>query len=336
MEKIKLEIKNLVKFFNSKKILEISRCRFKEGKIYSLYGSNGAGKTTLLHILAFLEEPGSGEIFFDGKRVGDPALSRKDLIREITLIQQNPYLFNTTVAKNISYGLKLRNIEKEEIKKIARESLEMVGLSGFEKRKAKELSGGEVQRVAIARGLALKPSVLFLDEPTANIDEASKRILESVIKDINKKNGTTIIFSTHDLEMAYRISDEVISLFDGRIVASPVENILHGEIIKFNEVSIFDTGKIKLEVISENCDAARLSINPEEILVSKDKILSSARNSFNGRIIQISEEGKFINLTVDIGDKLKVKITRKSFNEMGLNIDSEIYLTFKSSAIKMF
>src|SRR4030067_20245 len=137
MEKIKLEIKNIVKFINSKKILDISNCRFEEGNIYSLYGPNGAGKTTLLHILAFLEEPSSGEFFFDGRKIETLALSRKDLIKEITLVQQNPYLFNTTVAKNISYGLKLRGIDKGEIKKVVRESLDMVGLSGFEKRKAK-------------------------------------------------------------------------------------------------------------------------------------------------------------------------------------------------------
>ena len=336
MEKIKLEIKNLVKIFNSKKILDISGCRFKEGKIYSLYGPNGAGKTTLFHILAFLEEPSSGEILFDGRKPENLALSRKNLIKEITLVQQNPYLFNTTVAKNISYGLKLRGIDKEEIKKAVRESLDMVGLSGFEKRKAKELSGGEVQRVAIARGLALKPSVFLLDEPTANIDEASKRILEKVVIDINNKKGTTIIFSTHDLQMAYRISDEVVPLFDGRIVDSPVENILHGGIVKFNDISVFDTGKIKLEVVAQNREAMRLSIDPEEILVSRERIQSSARNSFKGKIIQINDEERFINLSVDIGEKLKVKITKKSFNEMGLNIGSEIYLTFKSSTIRVF
>src|SRR3972149_5255259 len=117
MGKIKLEIKNLVKNFNSKKILEISGCRFEEGKIYSLYGPNGAGKTTLLHILAFLTEPSAGEIFFEGRRAEDTASGKKNLIKEITLVHQNPYLFGTTVSKNISYGLKLRDMDREEIKK---------------------------------------------------------------------------------------------------------------------------------------------------------------------------------------------------------------------------
>jgi tungstate transport system ATP-binding protein len=225
---------------------------------------------------------------------------------------------------------------KKDICAMVRDALAMVGLQGFEKRKAKELSGGEVQRVAIARGLALNPRVLLLDEPTANIDEATRRVLERVIVDINKKYDTTIIFSTHDLSLAYRVSDEVISLFDGRIVASPVENILHGQIIKFNDVSVFDTGKLKLEVVADSPKAMHLSINPEEILISKDKISSSARNSFKGRVIQISEEERFIKLAVDIGENLKVKVTKKSFTEMALSIGSEIYLTFKSSAIKIF
>jgi len=336
MAELKFEIKNLVKIFNGKKILEIPDCKFEEKKIFAIYGPNGAGKTTLLNILAYLIEPSSGEIFYQGIEYRSFSGDRKNLIKEITLVQQNPYLFNTTVEKNISYGLRVRGMLKEEIREIVKDSLRMVGLEGFEKRRARELSGGEVQRVAIARGLALKPSVLLLDEPTANIDESSKMVLEKVIAEANRKNGTTIIFSTHDLSMAYRVSDVVIPLFEGRIVASPVENILQGEIVKFNDVSIFDTGKIKLDVVAESPEAVRISIDPEEILVSKEKISSSARNSFNGRIIQISDEGRFINLIVDIGEKLKVKVTRKSFNEMGLNIGSEIYLTFKSAAIKVF
>ena len=336
MEELKIEIKKLVKVFNGKKVLEIPSCRFEGKKIYALYGPNGAGKTTLLNILAFLAEPTSGEVSYAGAEFRNSAKDKKKLIKEITLIQQNPYLFNTTVEKNISYGLRIRGIAKEGIRERVGESLGMVGLSGFEKRRAKELSGGEVQRVAIARGLALRPKLLLLDEPTANIDEASKGILERVIAEVNKKYGTTVIFSTHDLPLAYRVSDEVISLFQGRIVASPVENIMQGQIIKFNEVSVFDTGRIKLEVVAESPQAKRISINPEEILVSRDTLSSSARNSFKGKIIQISDEERFINLIVDIGEKLKVKVTKKSFNEMALTLGSEIYLTFKSSTIKIF
>ena len=336
MEELKLEIKDLVKIFNSKKILDIPSYRFEGKKVYSLYGPNGAGKTTLLNILAFLIEPTSGGVLFTGAEFRNSVEDKRNLIKEITLVQQNPYLFNTTVEKNISYGLRIRGMAKEGMRKRVGEALSMVGLAGFEKRKAKELSGGEVQRVAIARGLALKPKVLLLDEPTANIDEASKGILEKVIAEVNKKYETTVIFSTHNLSLAYRVSHEVIPLFEGRIVASPVENIMQGKIIKFNEVSVFDTGRVKLDVVAESPEATRISINPEEILVSREKISSSARNSFKGRVIQISEEDRFVNLVVDIGEKLKVKLTKKSFNEMALTVGSEIYLTFKSSTIQIF
>ena len=270
MEELKIEIKELVKVFNGKKVLEIPSCRFEGKKIYSLYGPNGAGKTTLLNILAFLIEPTSGEVLYAEAEIKSSAENKRNLIKEITLVQQNPYLFNTTVEKNIGYGLRIRGMAREMIRERVREALSMVGLVGFEKRKAKELSGGEIQRVAIARGLALKPKVLLLDEPTANIDEVSKSILERVIAEVNRKYGTTVIFSTHDLSLAYRVSHEVIPLFEGRMVASPVENIMQGQIIKFNEVSVFDTGRVKLEVVAESPEATRISINPEEILVSKE------------------------------------------------------------------
>jgi tungstate transport system ATP-binding protein len=110
--------------------------------------------------------------------------------------------------------------------------LNLVGLDGFEKRRARELSGGEIQRVTIARAIALNPDALLLDEPTANIDRESVNILDRILRELNRRFGTTIILATHDINYAYRLSDEVIHLFEGKISSSPIENLFRGSISK--------------------------------------------------------------------------------------------------------
>jgi len=217
MDGCRFTIRDLTKFYKGKKVLEIPYLTIKKGLIYGVMGPNGSGKTTLLSILSLLAKPTSGRIYFDGLDINGHENSGSVLRRQVTMVLQNPFLFNTTVEKNIAYGLRIRGLRKREWRKKVKECLDLVGLTGFEKRKAKELSGGEAQRVAIARGIAVNPTVLFLDEPTANVDIINIEILETIIKELSIRYGTTIIFTTHDLSQAYRLSEEVIVLSEGKI-----------------------------------------------------------------------------------------------------------------------
>jgi tungstate transport system ATP-binding protein len=133
------------------------------------------------------------------------------------MVLQNPFLLSSTVEKNVAYGLRIRGLSKREQKQKVVECLDLVGLTGFEKRRAHELSGGEAQRVAIARGIAVTPKVLFLDEPTANVDKTHIDVLENIIKELNRRYKTTIIFTTHDLNQAYRLASEIVVLSEGKI-----------------------------------------------------------------------------------------------------------------------
>ncbi len=217
IENYHFAIRDLTQFYDGNKVLDIPDLVIKKGLIYGVIGPNGSGKTTLLSILSLLARPSSGRVYFDGLEINGQGNNESALRRQMAMVLQNPFLFNMTVEKNVAYGLKIRGWSKKEQKNKVRECLDLVGLTGFEKRKAHELSGGEAQRVAIARGIAVNPKVLFLDEPTVNIDETHIEILEKVIEELNRRDKTTIIFTTHDLDQAYRLAHGVIILSGGRL-----------------------------------------------------------------------------------------------------------------------
>jgi tungstate transport system ATP-binding protein len=189
------------------------------GKIIVLLGVNGAGKTTLMRIIAGLENPDEGKLFFNGKNI-----DAKGLRQVSTLVFQKSAMFSMNVYDNLAYGLRIRGVHKEEISRKVCAELEAVRLSGFEKRRAKKTSGGEQQRIALARAFLLDSNILLLDEPTANLDPNSATIIEKAI--INKKSTQQIIvMSTHNLSQARRMADEIVHIYNGEIVeAAEPEN----------------------------------------------------------------------------------------------------------------
>ena len=339
MDKLIFKVRDLKKVYNNKIVLDVDNLNFQEGKIYAIVGPNGSGKTTLLNILNLLEKPDEGQIFFYDQEITNKSNSDTlEIRRKITLVNQDPFLFHSTVYDNIAYGLKIRSIPPKVQKSRIRSALNIVGLSGFKDRKANQLSGGEVQRVVIARALVIEPEILFLDEPTTSIDQKHIDVVERVIKKIKKEIKTTVIFTTHDLSQAYRLADEVISLLDGKIIKQVPENLLRGEIIEEEDnLKWFKTaGNIKFAIVSEKIGLAYISIDPRDIILSYEQFQSSARNSFLGKITKIIEQNHLVKLEIDIGIPLVVIITRESFFKMNLNLGSKVYLTFKASAVKLY
>ena len=215
--RILYRLHSIRKRYGSTVVLDIEELRIEEGRLYTLIGANGAGKSTLLNILAFLSPPTAGEIFYDGKRVDWDNGSVEAQRRKVTLLHQSPYLFGGTVHANVAYGLRTRGIRGEDQQRIVEEALDTVGLRGFGGRKARELSGGEAQKVAMARALAVKPEVLLLDEPLANIDQETTGLLEAVIASLPAQ-GTTVVMTTHNPEHPDRLNGESIYLDGGRVV----------------------------------------------------------------------------------------------------------------------
>jgi tungstate transport system ATP-binding protein len=219
-------IKDLSHQYHSSPVLKIDELTIPGHSIIGLAGPNGSGKTTLLKMLAFIEKPSSGSIRFDGKE----AEPFSPLVRfQVTYLPQLPYLMKRTVMDNVTYGLKIRKDEGDHRRK-GDEALSMVGLSGdeFANRRSFELSGGEMQRVALAARLILKPRVLLLDEPTANVDENSSRLIRKAALLAREKWNTTLLIAGHDLDWLMSICDDIIYLFQGRISGRGRHNILFG------------------------------------------------------------------------------------------------------------
>lgn len=209
---VNLQIVDLQKNYRPVKALKSISLNLQGNKIIVLLGVNGAGKTTLMRILAGLENADSGQILFNNQNT-----DAKTLRHISTLVFQKTIMFTMNVYDNLAYGLKIRKIPKDELAKRIPEALQAVRLSGFEKRRAKKLSGGEQQRIALARAFLLDPNVLFLDEPTANLDPNSATIIEKAI--IGKKSSQRIIvMATHNLNQARRMADEIVHIHDGEIV----------------------------------------------------------------------------------------------------------------------
>jgi len=329
------EVFDVTKEFDGKRILSIPHLTFSKGKIYCLYGPNGSGKTTLFEILSLLQRPTHGRIVYNGHEVYPKGEGFSKLRLHTTLVNQNPLLFDTTVERNVDYGLRIRKVSRDERSKKVQECLDVVGLGGFQKRKSRTLSGGESQRVSIARALCISPQVLFLDEFSANIDYENRIGLENIIKNINRRYGTTIIFTTHYMDQAYRLSDNVVHIFKGRTVSAHIRNIFRGTIKKTDRGMVFENDKLTVLVKSPRQGEAVIAVPPEAITVSRDQLSSSMRNCLQGSIRHIIDDGKSVVCRIDTGEVLEVVITKESFREMGLEPGSSVYLYFKASSVEV-
>ena len=217
-----VEMKNIYKKYGD--FLASNNVSFgvEKGKLVALLGPSGSGKTTLLRMIAGLENPNSGDIYIDGRRVNDIPAAK----RGIGFVFQNYALFRyMTVFDNVAFGLELMKVPKKEIKKRVMELLELTGLSGMEKRYPNQLSGGQRQRVAFARALAPNPQVLLLDEPFSNADPKLRTELRCLLRSIHQQLQTTMLFVTHDLGEAFSLADRMLVLEQGHIadIGSPVE-----------------------------------------------------------------------------------------------------------------
>jgi molybdopterin-binding protein len=349
-----IRIENLKCAAGNRLILEGVSSEFASGGINIILGPNGAGKTTLLRLLGLLDRPWQGEIFYDGLPVSVMHRSeRTALRRRIGFVFQTPLLLAGTVKNNLLYGPHLRglSIAGSQIEQI----LEVTGLKGKEFQDAQQLSGGEKQRLQLARVMLLNPELYLLDEPTANLDPLSVKNIETAITRL-AGSGKTVILATHNLIQARLLAERIIFLKGGRLVQagsaaevlsrplsldiaefSAAENIISGVLARRDGHTVLDCGQLAIEVVSELISGrAAAVIRPEDILVSKGPISSSARNSFRGSIATVADLGLVISLNVDCnGVMFTVFVTRHSREQMGLQPGVEVALTFKATSVHL-
>jgi len=348
MKKAEVKFENITKKFNETVAVDNVSCIFEAGTLTTLLGPSGCGKTTSLRIIAGLERATSGKILVDNEYV--TILPATD--RDVSMVFQSYALFpHMSVIENVSYGLKMINVNKEEYTEKALETLKLVNLDGYENRMPSELSGGQQQRVAVARAIVLKPKVLLFDEPLSNLDAKLRRQVREDIREIQQKLGVTTIYVTHDQEEALAISDKVIVMNKAVIAqqGSP-KDLYNFPKNKFVANFIGDANDVSAEIINKQSDTyelklaemsvkiksnqdlngkVTLALRPEKIKIKRNNdnncIHATIKNaSFVGSSYQYILNSKIGNLYVVSGDTNDV-----------FKVGEEVFLSINEKDIKI-
>ncbi|MFX1500656.1 MAG: ABC transporter ATP-binding protein [Promethearchaeota archaeon] len=359
-----LEIKNIHKEYYKEdktviKVLSNINFSVKKGECFIIIGPNGSGKTTLLKLMGLLELPTIGQILYKKKDL--IKMSRKEKVkyrRKFSFVRQKPVVRNTSVFNNIAYGLKIRRMRRIDYRNEVNKIIQFIGLNGMEKKNARSLSGGEMQRVAIAMNFVINPELYLLDEVSANLDSMNLKLLDNFIMKIKQDREKTIIMSTHDPLEAIKYADRIAVLNNGQItqIGNPneiftapkdeftalfvgYENILYGiaELDRSTGLSQIKINDLIITASSQQEGEVKVCIRPESIgIVKEPPKNTSYRNTFKGIIESIRELGNICHLIVRCqSEKFLITITELSRKNLKLEIESEAFINFKATDVKI-
>jgi molybdopterin-binding protein len=347
-----IEIRNLSVDLGEFILSDVS-LTIEEGDYFIILGPTGAGKTVLLESIAGLYPIKNGEIWLRGTNV----TSLEPEKRNIGIVYQDHVLFpHLTVRDNICFGLKMHKMEKQAIEERLNWIVELLNIGHLLHRRPDTLSGGERQKVSLARALSTEPEILLVDEPLSALDPESRETVQRELRELHRKLGITILHVTHDFEEAISLGNHIAVIGEGQLkqIGTPDEifrrpnsefvakfamtrNVLQGEVIsKPGKDVIFRTGNTEFVVVSDKEGEFHASLRPEDIILSLEEIHSSARNCFKGTITQILDRGSILYITVDVPPELSSLVTRHSFEEMELKEGKQVFVTFKASSMHLF
>jgi len=343
-----LELKNITKSFGKTEVLKGIDIKKGKGEFITLLGPSGCGKTTILRIIAGLEEPDSGKVFLNGVDVTDTEPNKRD----VNTVFQNYALFpHMNVEDNIAYGMRIRKIDKKQIAARVEEALELVQLSGYNKRMPNELSGGQKQRVAIARAIVNNPKVLLLDEPLGALDLQLRRQMQTELKRLQKKLGITFVYITHDQEEAINMSDRIAVMRDGVFeqIGTPTQiydwpktsyvaefvgnaNLIHGK-----TVSIKD-GVVLIEAAGGLIKATVRDVQPAPgmevtLAVRSENVKLSAGSVETGlkcKLKEISFAGGMQKIYLQLEDGTEIVSSSLGMNS-AFEPNSDVYMSFDAN-----
>jgi molybdate/tungstate transport system ATP-binding protein len=345
-----LEIRNIIKAYPEFKLDDVS-FQVDDGDHYIILGPSGAGKTQILEILAGLIEPDEGSVLVDGKDV----TGWKIQSRPFGLVFQDYAIFpHMNVRENISYPIRLKGLGKKQVLSRVVAQAEAMEIGHLLDRMPKTLSGGELQRVALARTLVREPKYLLLDEPLASLDVSLRQGLRSLLKDINNK-GQTIIHVTHDYEEALVLANKVAVINQGKIIQTgTADEVFHKPgsefVARFTGVKNYFAARLYREQDRQYGELANglvLRLNTEEpegkgfvilrgedIFISLENLPTSATNQMKGQILEISPSPFGFEVLVDTGTRFYARITRESLQNLALRPGKEIWISFKAANVK--
>ena len=316
-------------------ILDVDHLALEDSGVTALVGPNGAGKSTLLEVLAFLLPPEAGRLVFDGTPVS--GAEAQACAKRVGLVPQNPYLFDRSVAANVRLGLALRGVPRAAATARVDETIALLGLAALAERHVRRLSGGEAQKVAIARIVALRPEVLLLDEPFSYLDSAATAELAALLADPARLGARKIVFTTHDELLALKLATEVVNVVAGRADRGSLLNLYSGRLDRArHSFSIGgDVGGIEVHVGDHVSAGTRIALDPAHVVLSATRLESSMRNVFPGRISSLAEHGGEVLVTVDIGLRIHALVTHEAVRAQDLRPGAATWVSFKSNALRV-
>jgi len=320
-------------------VLDFEHFAVPQSAAIAVVGHNGSGKSTLLRLLALLERPTEGQVFWNGIAV--PRRPAPSLRRRVTLVEQRPMLFRGTVHDNLVYGLEVRDFGRTAVNGIIGDVVDRLGLAALLGRRRHELSEGEVQRVAVARALALRTDVLLLDEPLSSADTAAAGALYRALAVERAARPFAVCIASHQLEDAYRWADDIRALADGRFSPVTPENLFRVELPPGDGVKTVRVGGIEIVAMTERTGPAVLAIPPTDIFVSREPLASSARNVLRGRVVgmAIERRGAGVHIRADMGGggiELVAAVTAEAARDLALAPGSTVVFSFKATAVRVF
>ena len=351
-----LGIRGLSVTRNGMPVLDVPSLAFDEGRICALIGPNGAGKSTLLLSLMGLVRQDAGTVSYRGDRVA-PGRDLTAIRRNMSLVFQEPLLFNASVHGNIATGLRMRGLPRARVREGVGRAMDLLGIAHLAGRHAHALSGGEAQRVNLARALAVEPDVLLMDEPFSSLDAPSREALITDLERIIRDRGITAIFATHDRGEAIRLADRIVVMNAGVVaqdgdpnaimqypadefVASfmGTETILAGTVVSSADgVLAVDVGGTTVEAAGSAAPGFRVTfcVNPESIVLSDGAGGTSARNSFRGRVERVVSLGLYRKVYIRCGFMMVAYVTGPSVDSLGIKAGREITASFKATAVHL-
>jgi len=344
-------------------VLRVADISVQQGEVLAIIGPNGAGKSTLLLAVSRLLPIHSGEILFYGKSLN----TYDDLTyrRRIALVLQDPLLLDASVYDNVAVGLRFRGSARHEVKRQTDEWISRLGITHLRERSVRQLSGGEAQRVSLARAFALQPELLLLDEPFSALDAPTRAALLEDFHTLLAQTALTTLFVTHDLDEALLLGNRVAVLLGGslrqagippEVFSAPadrevaafvgIETVISGAVVSSDNGALtIAAGDFHLQAIGESAIGrdVLLCLRPEDITLwpvhlgalKEGSPSSSARNRLRGTIQRMLPQGPLVRVVVNCGFPVVALVTRLSVQELNLEVGQEVCAAFKASAVHL-
>ncbi len=367
---VAIEAGGLLKRYGERTVVSVESLQVFEGEVLAILGPNGAGKTTLFRLLALLERPDAGWVAYSGERVGIHDLAAR---RRTAAVFQRPLLFQGTVEDNVGFGLRFRRLPRKDVKAKVSATFELMGISGLAGADMRTLSGGEMQRVALARALVLEPDILFLDEPTSNLDVHVRRRFREDLRRVVDSLAATVVIITHEHNEALALARRVAVIQDGSVVqiGTPEDVFTHPQnafVADFTGAETIWHGKaeecrdglcivrtlagVRVETVADVDvgGSVVLAIRPEDVALESASPASSppatsVRNRWCGQVDSVTPAGPLVRVVVRLDCEPGITpvfggegevislITRASAEELGIEAGRRVTVGVKATAL---